>query len=72
MNIIRIVAVALMLKSLLSCTMGSGERVDPIGPPGSWWVGGDDGGVFVDVRDDGSPDDSVYIGTICFGELTAA
>ncbi len=38
----------------------------PKGPEGSWWLGGDDGGVFIDIQDDNTPGDRNFVGTIYF------
>ncbi len=37
-----------------------------IGPNGSWWVGGADGGVFVYIEDDENKNDNIYQGTIYY------
>lgn len=42
------------------------KNTPPIGPEGSWWLGGDDGGVFVDIKDDDNANDRIFIGTIYF------
>jgi len=34
------------------------------GPEGSWWLGGADGGVFVDIQDDANSNDDLYQGTV--------
>jgi len=38
----------------------------PQGPKGSWWLGGADGGVFVDIKEDNNRNDTIYYGTIYF------
>ena len=38
----------------------------PQGPEGSWWLGGDDGGVFVKITDDENTHDDIYSGTIYY------
>lgn len=47
----------------LSCSVETEEKE---GPPGSWWVGGAGGGVFVDIRDDDDPHDDRYVGTVYY------
>jgi hypothetical protein len=42
------------------------ETVEKTGPDGSWWLGGDDGGVFVKITDDENLNDNMYIGAIYF------
>jgi len=37
-----------------------------IGPNGSWWTGGADGGVFVLIEDDENKTDNIYQGTIYY------
>ncbi|MCK4709371.1 MAG: hypothetical protein KAU21_12200 [Gammaproteobacteria bacterium] len=45
----------------------SSEKISvPQGPEGSWWLGGADGGVFVNITDDQNINDDLYIGTIYF------
>lgn len=48
---------------VFSCSVETEEKK---GPSGSWWVGGADGGVFVDIRDDENPHDDRYIGTVYY------
>ena len=38
----------------------------PQGPDGSWWLGGADGGVFVEIKDDNNVHDNIYTGIIYF------
>ncbi len=38
----------------------------PEGPAGSWWLGGDDGGAFIDIKDDENTNDNLYSGTIYY------
>ena len=49
---------------LISC---SSEELAQTGPNGSWWVGGDDGGVFINIIDNENTTDQIYTGTIYFG-----
>ena len=42
------------------------ETVPPQGPEGSWWVGGADGGVFVNITDDNNLSDNIYSGIIYY------
>ncbi len=51
--------------TLLFCACST-EVSEPTGPEGSWWIGGVDGGVFVDVEDDENPADRIYTGTIYY------
>lgn len=48
----------------VACT--SEEIPTPPGPNGSWWLGGVDGGVFIDIKDDENLNDNIFIGTIYF------
>lgn len=48
---------------LISC---SSEELAQTGPNGSWWVGGDDGGVFINIIDNENTTDQIYTGTIYF------
>ncbi len=48
---------------LMSC---SSEELVLAGPNGSWWVGSDDGGVFINIIDDEIATDKIYTGTIYF------
>lgn len=50
-------AASLLLFLLSSCTIETEEKT---GPDGSWWLGGDDGGVFVNILEDGNPEDDRY------------
>lgn len=56
-------AASLLLFLLSSCTIETDEKA---GPDGSWWLGGDDGGVFVNIQEDSNPDDNLYQGVIYF------
>lgn len=38
----------------------------PKGPAGSWWLGGADGGAFINIKDDENSNDRMYTGTIYF------
>lgn len=42
------------------------ETETKTGPNGSWWVGGADGGVFIQVMDDANPNDERFTGTVYF------
>lgn len=42
------------------------DKSEPIGPEGSWWVGGPDGGVFIDIKDDNISSDRIYKGTVYY------
>lgn len=50
----------------VSCGIETADETPPAGPDGSWWTGGADGGVFVDVREDENPNDNIYYGTIYY------
>lgn len=50
---------------VLSCSVETEEK---LGPQGSWWLGGADGGVFIRVQDDQNPNDNLYTGTIYFDD----
>lgn len=39
---------------------------EKLGPDGSWWLGGADGGVFIKIEEDANPNDRLYQGTIYF------
>ncbi len=54
----------LLIIMVTACT--SEPTPVPQGPDGSWWLGGDDGGVFIDIKDDDNPDDRIFVGTIYF------
>lgn len=55
------------LAALVSLGTGCQEEAqNKAGPNGSWWVGGDDGGVFVLVKEDGNPHDDIFTGAIYF------
>jgi len=58
-----------LLASLLLLAIGacSTEQYTAAqGLEGSWWLGGADGGVFVDIKDNNNRDDTIYYGTIYF------
>lgn len=60
---------AIMVMALTVFSTGCETESEPkIGPNGSWWVGGADGGVFVLVKEDANPDDDLYSGTIWFDQ----
>lgn len=42
------------------------ETIEKAGPDNSWWLGGDDGGVFVKITDDANSNDKIYNGAIYF------
>jgi hypothetical protein len=42
------------------------QAPDSIGPNGSWWVGGVDGGVYVFIEDDKNISDNIYQGAIYY------
>ncbi len=52
-----------LIANLLACSL---ETVEKTGPDNSWWLGGDDGGVFVKITDDANPNDKIYNGAIYF------
>lgn len=54
----------LILIFIIGCT--SEVYTAPVGPAGSWWLGGEDGGVFVDIKDNNNINDDLYTGTIYF------
>ena len=54
----------LLVYLLGACTIDSGPPKQ--GPEGSWWLGGADGGAFVNIKEDANPDDRIYAGTIYF------
>jgi hypothetical protein len=60
---IRTLVVLLFVCVISSC---SSEFNQAVGPEGSWWVGGVDGGVFIAVEDDDTPSDGIYFGTIYY------
>lgn len=49
--------------ALSACSIETEEKN---GPNGSWWLGGDDGGVFVRIWDDENKNDKLYQGEIYF------
>lgn len=53
----------LMCFFLASCTIETEEKS---GPEGSWWLGGDDGGVYIKIQEDSNPNDNLYQGAIYF------
>jgi len=60
----KILSITLLVLTIGACTTESDTT--PQGPKGSWWLGGADGGVFVNIKDDNNPDDTIYYGTIYF------
>lgn len=54
-----------LLLTFAGCTVEQAEEA--IGPNGSWWLGGADGGVYILVRDDAIPNDDRYEGSIYYG-----
>lgn len=55
----------ILLVILLSCC--SIENAPPAsGPNDSWWLGGDDGGVFIKIVDDENTADRIYTGVIYY------
>lgn len=63
-NVMKLKLVILLsVLMLMSC---SSEELVHVGPSGSWWVGGDDGGVFINIFDDEITTDKIYMGTIYF------
>lgn len=59
----KIIFLVITVFILSACTI---ETTEKTGPDGSWWLGGDDGGVFVKVTDDENKTDDLYHGTIYF------
>ncbi len=58
---------AILFLLVIVCTACTSEPgLVPEGPEGSWWLGGDDGGVFISIKDDDNPNDRIFIGTIYF------
>jgi len=60
----KILLIILLVLVIGACTTESNTA--PQGPEGSWWLGGADGGVFVDIKDDNNRNDAIYYGTIYF------
>jgi hypothetical protein len=56
--------ITLLLLIISACT--SEIQKTPQGPAGSWWLGGADGGVFVDIKNDNNKNDRKYYGTIYY------
>lgn len=59
----------ILLTFIFSLILISCEEVvspNPNGPNGSWWTGGDDGGVYVFIKDDINTTDNIYQGTIYY------
>lgn len=56
--------IVLFLFSIGACS--SELYIPPQGPTGSWWLGGADGGVFIDFKDDDNIHDKLYSGTIYY------
>ena len=54
----------LVLLIFMSVACTSEKIPTPPGPNGSWWLGGDDGGVYIDIKDDDNSDDKIFVGTI--------
>jgi len=52
-----------LMPIFLSCSIETEEK---IGPNGSWWLGGEDGGVFVKIQEDANLEDEFYQGVIYF------
>jgi hypothetical protein len=55
-----------LLCSLFLIACNSEVHKVPQGPTGSWWLGGDDGGAFIDIKDDGNVNDRIYFGTVYY------
>lgn len=62
--IVKTLLVALLLLAVGACS--TEQNTVAQGPEGSWWLGGADGGVFVDIKDDNNRNDTIYYGTIYF------
>lgn len=60
----KIFLLALLLLITNACTTETQTTLQ--GPDGSWWLGGADGGVFVDIREDNIKNDRKYYGTIYY------
>jgi hypothetical protein len=60
---IKLAIVFLTAILLVGCSIETEEK---LGPDNSWWLGGDDGGVFVKIQDDEKPNDVIYTGKIYF------
>lgn len=58
---IRILLPLICLSLITACTVEDNTK---IGPKGSWWLGGADGGVFIDINEDENLNDKLYVGTI--------
>ena len=56
--------ISLALISLISCNAEIGK--EKVGPEGSWWLGGDDGGVYIKIEQNNNPDNDIYQGVIFF------
>ena len=54
----------LLLIFLTSCSAEISKQ--NTGPEGSWWLGGDDGGVYIKIEEDSNPNDNIYQGVIFF------
>ena len=53
-----------IITSFFLITACSIEEQTKVGPNDSFWLGGADGGVFIDIKDDDDPNDQIYVGTI--------
>ncbi len=60
----KVLFITLLVLTVSACTTES--YTAPQGSEGSWWLGGADGGVFVDIKDDNNRNDTIYYGTIYF------
>ena len=56
----------ILLYALLLSGCNTEQGIGTSGPDDSWWLGGADGGAFVNIKEDQNPDDRIYLGTIYF------
>lgn len=59
-----LIITSLLLLLLSSCTVETAKLKS--GPEDSWWLGGDDGGVYIKIFEDNNPTDKLYQGVIFF------
>ena len=63
----KILFISFVLINLLSgCEVETVESSPEVGPNGSWFLGGVDGGVYLNVIEDDNPNDKIYDAEIYF------
>lgn len=60
----QLIIISLVLLLLSSCSTETTKVKS--GPEDSWWLGGDDGGVYIKINEDNNPNDNLYRGVIFF------